>query len=47
VDDGDYIAEFALECGVEICAALDGGQAVGICELGEHADVAVVFELDA
>jgi hypothetical protein len=26
---------------------LDGDEAVGVCELGEDADVAAVFELDA
>jgi hypothetical protein len=43
----DYVAELGLEGGVEVGAALDGGEAVGICEFGEDADVAAVFELDA
>jgi hypothetical protein len=47
VHDRDNIAELALECGVEICAALDGGETVAVGELGEHADVTVVLELDA
>ena len=43
----DYVAELGFEGGVEVGAALDGGEAVGICEFGEDADVAAVFELDA
>jgi hypothetical protein len=44
---GDHVAELGFEGGVEVGAALDGGEAVGICEFGEDADVAAVFELDA
>jgi hypothetical protein len=44
---GYYVAELGFEGGVEVGAALDGGEAVGICEFGEDADVAAVFELDA
>ena len=44
---GDYVAELGFKGGVEIGAALDGGEAVGICEFGKDADVAAVFELDA
>jgi hypothetical protein len=44
---GDYVAELGFEGGVEVGAALDGGEAVGICEFGEDADVVAVFELDA
>jgi len=43
----DYVGELGFEGGVEVGAALDGGEAVGICEFGEDADVAAVFELDA
>ena len=43
----DYIPELGFEGGVEVGAALDGCEAVGICEFGEDADVAAVFELDA
>jgi hypothetical protein len=42
-----YIPELGFEGGVEVGAALDGCEAVGICEFGEDADVAAVFELDA
>ena len=44
---GDYVAELCFEGRVEVGAALDGGEAVGICEFGKDADVAAVFELDA
>jgi hypothetical protein len=47
VHDGDDVAELGLEGGVEVGAALDGDEAVGVGELGEDADVAVVFELEA
>jgi hypothetical protein len=47
VYDWDHVAEVGLEGGVEVCAALDGGEAVRVGELGEDADVAAVFELDA
>ena len=44
---GDNVTELGFEGGVEVGAALDGGEAVGICEFGEDADVAAVFELHA
>jgi hypothetical protein len=47
VYNGDYVAELGFESGVEVGAALDGGEAVGVCGFGENADVAAVFELDA
>ena len=47
MNDGDDIAELALEGGVKVGAALDGGETVAVCEFGEYADVAVIFELDA
>ena len=47
VYDWDDFAEVGLEGGVEVCAALDGDEAVGVGELGEDADVAAVFELEA
>ena len=47
VHDGDHIAELRLEGGIKVGAALDGGEAVRVCELGEDADVAAVFELEA
>ena len=46
VHDGDDVAELRLERGVEVGAALDGDEAVRVCEFGEHADVAAVFELE-
>lgn len=45
--DGDDVAELALKGGVEVGTALDGSQAVAVCQFGEHADVAAVFELNA
>lgn len=45
--DGDGVPELALKGRVEVGRPLDGGEAVGVCELGKGADVAVVFELDA
>jgi hypothetical protein len=47
VHDWDDIAELALERRVEIRAALDSSEAIGVCELSEHTNVAAVFELDA
>jgi hypothetical protein len=47
VHDWDDIAELALERRVEIRAALDGSEAIGVCELSEHANVAAIFKLDA
>ena len=44
---GDYFSELGFEGRVEVGAALDGGEAVRICEFGKDADVAAVFELDA
>lgn len=44
--DWDNIRKFTLECRVEICAALDGGKAITVGQLGEYADVAAVFELE-
>ena len=46
VHDGDDLAELGLEGGVEVGAALDGDEAVRVCEFGEDADVAAVFELE-
>jgi hypothetical protein len=47
VHDGDHIAELGLEGRAEVGAALDGNGAAGVCEFGEGANVAAVFELDA
>lgn len=47
VHDGDDIAEFCLECRVKVGRGVHGGEAVTVCEFGEHANVAAVFELDA
>jgi hypothetical protein len=47
VYDGDHIAEICLEGGIKVGAAPEGDEAVRVCELGEDADVAAVFELDA
>jgi hypothetical protein len=46
VHDGDDLAELRLERGVEVGAALDGDEAVRVCEFGENADIAAVFELE-
>ena len=43
----DHVAELGFEARVEVGAALDGGEAVGVCEFGKDADVAAVFELEA
>ena len=45
--DGYDTSQLALERRVEVSAALDGSKAVAICQLGENADITVVFELDA
>jgi hypothetical protein len=45
VDDGDDVCEVALECGVKVGTALEGGEAVAVGEFGEDANVAAVFEL--
>jgi len=47
VYDWDDIAELALKRRVEICAALDGSEAISVCELSEHPNVAAIFKLDA
>lgn len=46
VNDGDDVPEFRLKGGVKICASLERTEAVTVCELGEHSDIAVVFELE-
>lgn len=46
VDDGNYIPEFSLKGRIKICAALDGTEAVTVCQFRKDADVAVVFKLD-
>jgi len=46
VYDWDYIAEFGLKCRVEVCAALNSGQAIAVGEFGEYPDITAVFELD-
>ena len=43
---GYYVAELGFKGRVEVGAALDRGEAVGICEFGEDADVAAIFKLD-
>jgi hypothetical protein len=47
VHDGDNVAELGLERGVEVRAALHRREAVRVRELGEHADVGRVLELEA
>jgi hypothetical protein len=47
VHDGEHVGQLGFEGRVEVGAALDRGEAVRVCELGEDADVAAVFELDA
>ena len=46
VHDGDDICEFCLERRVKVGGCVHGGEAVAVCEFGEHADVAAVFKLD-
>ena len=46
VHDGDDVAELRLECRVEVGTALDGDEAVSVCEFGENADVTAIFELE-
>ena len=46
VYDGDHLAQLGLESRVEIGAALDGDEAVRVCEFGEDTNVAAVFELE-
>ena len=43
--DWNDISEFRLESRVEVCAALDGTEAVAVRELCEYADIAAVLEL--
>lgn len=45
--DGDDISKLTLEGRVKVGTALDGGQAVAVCEFREYANIAVVFELSA
>lgn len=47
VHDRDDICELCLECRVKVCRGVHGCEAVAICEFGEHANIAAVFELDA
>ena len=47
VHDGDDVPELCLECRVEVGASLESGEAVAVSQLGEHSDVAAVFELGA
>jgi len=47
VHDRYDTSQLALERRVEVGAALDGSKAVAIRQLGENADVTVVFKLDA
>jgi hypothetical protein len=46
VNDGDHVTQLGFESRVEIGAALDGDEAVRVCEFGEDTNVAVVFELE-
>ena len=45
--DWDDVSKFGLEDGEEVCRAVDGDEAVGVCELGKDADFGGVFELAA
>lgn len=45
--DGDDIGEFCLESRVKVGGGVHGCEAVAVCEFGEYADIAAVFELDA
>ena len=45
--DRDNISELGLERRVEVCAALDGSEAVAVCQLGEDSDIAAVLKLNA
>ena len=47
VHDGDDVGELCLERGVKVGRGVHRGEAVAVRELGEDADVAAVFELDA
>lgn len=47
VHDGDDICEFCLERRIKVGRGVHGDEAVTVCEFGEHADIATVFELDA
>jgi hypothetical protein len=46
VHDRDDLTELCLECRVEVGAALNGDETVRICEFGENANIAAVFELE-
>ena len=46
VHDRDDLAKLCLERRVEIGAALDGDEAVSVCEFRENANVAAIFELE-
>ena len=45
--DGDHITQLALEGRVKVGTALDGAQAVAVCQLGEDSDIAAVLKLNA
>ena len=45
VHDGDDLVQLGLEGGVEVLAAADGHEAVGVGQLGEHAHLVVVLEV--
>ena len=47
VHDGDHITQLALEGRVKVGTALDGAQAVAVCEFREHANIAAVLKLCA
>ena len=47
MNDRNHLAELGLKGRVEIRAALYRAEAVTVCEFGEDADIAAVFELDA
>lgn len=47
VDNGNNVSQFSLKGRIEICAALDGTEAVTVCQFGKYANVATIFELDA
>lgn len=47
VDDGDDIFELGLVRRVEATAGVQGDKTIAVGELGEHADVVAVLELDA
>ena len=47
VHDRNDISQLAFKSRVEVCAALDGSEAVAVGQLGEDSDVAAVLELNA